>query len=501
MIAPSRSAGYRRFYLYSALSMAVVASAVAATLLLRVVLLGLSGLRVSADETSRNVSLAVALLAIALPVGAAHLWSIARSHADPGERSAGVRHQYLNLWVAFGLLVMLFAGQAAFASQVPNTGADVTGQVSLLTVAAIVAAIAAWWISRTPPASPQPRIRSAVVVMLVAMAVAAFSIANAATGAGWLWQNGWLPFTPIQLHQEGAFRSGLLGTGLALLIWSLAFTWQRTWTDSRDRLGYALLGYGIGVTALLIGLAFCANGAISFARDPRQPGPFITAWPGTAAGALLVAVQATLLLRDRGHNGHPPVTTTRLLLAFPAFVGLGSLVAGLGILWRALLERDVVTTARMTDDLVLGAALALIGAAAYLPAWRAFDARSTAESAVRRFYLFTVVCLALAGGLVSAVVIVYNAITALVHVGAPDAPLTALTAILPAVLLGGVFAAHLRLLLHDQRLTRATEGVAVEPLVALLEEVRAGRVSVEAAAARLRLPATSGPHPGSLPPG
>lgn len=484
--------------------MAVIASAVAATLLLRIVLLAASGLRVSTDETSRNVSLAVALLAIAVPVGGAHLWFIARSLSDPGERATSVRHQYLNLWLTFALLVVLFAGQAVFAAQVPNAGAEATFQASILAIAAIVAAIAAWWISRTPPASPRPRIRSAVVVMLVAMAVAAFSIANAASGAGGMWQNARLLLTPIgdpslrgsninfeavrQRYQEGAFSSGLLTAGLALLIWSFGFTWQRRWPESRDRLAYGLLGYAIGVTALLSGAAFAINGAISVTRDPRQIGPFITAWPATAAGAVLVAVHATLLLRDRGRNGHPPVATTRLLLAFPALVGLGLIVGGLSLVWHALLERDVVTAAHLTDDVVLGATLALTGLTAYLPAWRAFDARTSAESAVRRFYLFTIVCLALAGGLVSGVVILYNAITALARVGERDAPLTALTGILPAVLLAAIFAAHLGLLLRDQRQTRATEAVVVDPLVALLEDVRAGRVSVEAAASQLRLP-------------
>ena len=503
MIAPSRSAGYRRFYLYSALSMAVIASAVAATLLLRIVLLATSGLRVSGDETSRNVSLAVALLAVAIPVGGAHLWFIARSLGEPGERSAGVRHQYLNLWLAFSLLVVLFAGQVAFAALVPYAGREVTFEASILAVASIVAAIAAWWISRTPPASPQPRIRSAVVVMLVAMAVAAFSVANAASGAGGMWQNARLPLTPIdpslrgpsinfetirQRYQEGAFSSGLLTAGLALMIWSFGFTWQRRWTESRDRLGYGLLGYAIGVTALLSGTAFLISGGINVTRDPTKLSAFTMAWPATAAGALLVAVHATLLYRDRGRNGHPLVTMTRLLLAFPALVGLGLIVSGLSLVWHALLERDVVTAAHLTDDVVLGATLTLTGLAAYVLAWRAFARRTSAESAVRRFYLFTVVCLALLGGLISGVVMLYNAITAVVRVGDPDAPLTALTWIMPAVLLAAIFAAHLRLLLRDQRRTRATEAVAVDPLMALLEDVRAGRVSVETAASKLRVP-------------
>ncbi len=460
-------------------------------------------MRPSADEASRNISLAVALLAIAVPVGAAHLWLIVRSLADPAEASTGVRHQYLNLWVAFALLVVLFSGQAAFSAQVATPGADVTIQASILVVAAIVGAVAAWWISRTPPASPQPRIRGAVVVMLVAMAVAAFSVANAASGAGGMWQNARLPLTPVgpslrgpnvnfevlrQRYQEGAFGSGLLIAGLALTIWSFGFAWQRRWTEARDRLAYALLGYGAGVAVLLIGLPFAINGATRFARDTAQISAFITAWPPLAAGLLLVLVHATFLLRDRGRNGHPAITTTRLLLAFPALVGLGLSVAGLGVVWHGLLERDVVTAAHLTDDLVLGTILSITGLAAYVPGWLAFDLRTSAESAVRRFYLFTVVCLALVGGLVSGVVILYSAITALARVGDRDAPLTALTGILPAVLLAAVFAAHLVLLLSDQRRTRATETPAADPLMALLEDVRAGRVSVETAVARLRAP-------------
>ncbi len=499
MIAPSRSAAYRRFYLYSALSIAVIACAIAATLLLRIALLAATGLPVPADETSRNVALAVALFAIGVPVGGAHLWAIVRSLRDPGERSAGLRHQFLNLWVAFALLVILFAGEGAFSAQFPIAGTDVTFQASIAAIAAIVAAIAARWISRTPPVSSQPRIRGAVVVMLVAMATAAFAVASAAGGAGGIWLNASLPLTPIDANRldpnlrgpsyhEGAFGTGLLTAGLALTIWSIGFSWQRRLTESRDRLGYALLGYGIGMLALLTGTALSINGGIAFARDPRQLSLFTSTWPVTAVGALLVAVHATVLLSDRGRNGHPPVTTTRLLLAFPSLVGVGLLVSGLSLVWHSFLERDVVTATRLTDDVVLGAALAAIGLAASFPAWRAFDARTTAGSAVRRFYLFTVVCLALVGGLISGVLILYYAITAIARVGERDAPLTALSWILPAVLLGAIFAAHLVLLLRDQRRTRATETAAPDTLVALLEDVRTGRVSVDDAAAKLRAP-------------
>jgi hypothetical protein len=500
VIAPSRGPAYRRFYLYSALSIAAIATAIACAILLRLALQELgAGFRPSPDDASRTISLAIALLAVALPVGGIHLWLIRRSLRDPAERSDGIRHQYLNLWVASALLVVLFAGQVAIAALIQEDRADVTIQMSALVVAAIVGTIAAWWISRTPPLSPHPRIRTAVVVMLVALAVAAFSVANAASGAGGLFQRAVLPATQIdpglrglppgfqERSQQQAIWSGVLTGGLALAVWALGFAWQRQWPESRDRLGYALFGYGLGMPLLLVGAAFGVGGAIRFARDPSQVGAFTAAWAPMAAGAVLVLVHATVLLRDRGRTEHPPLTTTRLLLSFPPLVGLGLIVGGLGLGWHSVLERELVPAAHVADDLTQAVTLLAIGALAYVPAWVAFRRRTTPESALRRFYLFTVVCLALIAGLVSGVIVLYNAITSVARVGEGDAARTAFTWLVPAAALAVIFGSHLVLLLRDQRQARATEPAAsTDPLVALLEDVRAGRVSVERAAASIR---------------
>lgn len=494
MIAPSRGAAYRRFYLYSALSVSVIAIAIAGAVLLRLGMQWLGfGHPQSTGDVSRGVSLAVALLAVAVPVGGAHLWLVLRSLREPAERSAAVRHQYLNLWVAFALLVVLFAGQAA-VSALAQQDTDVTIQSSILLVAAVVGAIAAGWIVRTPPESSGPRIRSAVIVMLVAMGLAAVSAATAAGAAGWLFGYPYRnpvfgsPFDPTALEQQ-LLRSSIVSVGVGLTVWAVGFTWQRRWTDSRDRLGYALLGYGVGTVAFLAGGAFAISGAIRFLRDPLQVDSSTNAWPVLAAGALLVAIHASLLIRDRGRNGHPAITTTRLLLAFPAVAGLGLVVGGVGLAWHTLLERDVVPTTHIADDVTVAVTLVIVGVLAYGPAWLGFRARTTAESAVRRFYLFTVVCLALVTGLVSSVIVVYNAITAIVGVGEGDAVRTAATWVEPALVLALVFAAHLAMLLADQRRTRATDVPPADPLLALLEEVRAGRVSIERAAATIRGPA------------
>ena len=495
MNAPSRGAAYRRFYLYSALSISVVALAGAAMLLLHAAVhaVGFGDHLLSAD-VSRAIALAAALAGLAVPVGGAHLWLILRSLRDPLEASAGLRHQFLNLWVALGLGAELIAATTLINTATQSASADVTGPAAVMTVVAIVIAIAIWWILRTPPASPRHRVRASVAVMLVSMTVAAFTFANAASAAGGLYS---FPYASPQFYPRGfdptssqllSLRSSYVEAGLALAVWSFAFAWQRPFRTSRDRLGYALLGYGAGTLLFFIASAYAISGAIRFAHDAAQAEAFTGAWAPLAAGVLLLIVNGTLLLVDRGHNGHPPVTTTRLLLAFPALVGLGMIVGGLGLASHALVGRDIVAAQRLTDDLTQAAALIAIGLAAYVPSWLAFDARTAAESSVRRFYLFTVVCLALVGGLASGVIVLYNAITAIAGVG-QDAARTALTWIVPAVTLAGLFAAHLALLLRDQRATRATDLVRpTDPLVALLEDVRAGRVSVETAVARLRVP-------------
>jgi hypothetical protein len=496
VISSSRGAAYRRFYLYSALSITVIALAIAATLLLRegLQLLGF-GRRSIPEDVSRAVALAVALIAFSVPVGGAHLWLIVRSLSDPAERANGIRHQFLNLWVAFALLAELITGATLINTLVYSASADVTGQIAIMAVVAIVAAVAAWWIGRTPPASPLHRVRAGVAVMLISMAVAAFSLASAASAAGGLFAYQYGPsssfprnYDPRAFHEQTLSASYLVA-GVALAIWSFGFAWQRPFREARDRLAYALAGYGVGTLLLLVGAAYGIAGAVRFARDPAQAESFTGPWALIAAGTLLVAVHLALLLQDRGRNGHPALTTTRLLLAFPALVGLGAVIGALGLAWHAVVERPVVPAHLFAHELTQAAALLGVGLAAYGPSWLAFTARTTADSAVRRFYLFTVVCLSLIGGLVSGVLVLYNAITTLIGVGGTDAGRAALTWLVPALALAAAFAIHLTLLLRDQRRTRAAEPAApADPLVALLEDVRAGRVSVERAAATIRGP-------------
>src|SRR5439155_15238594 len=71
----TRAGGFRRFYLYSALSIAVLAAALGIGALLNAVLRAAGvGTALGAADLSRTISLTIAVLAFALPVGGVHLW-------------------------------------------------------------------------------------------------------------------------------------------------------------------------------------------------------------------------------------------------------------------------------------------------------------------------------------------------------------------------------------------------------------------------------------------
>ncbi|HVR88017.1 MAG TPA: hypothetical protein VHG53_00550 [Candidatus Limnocylindria bacterium] len=497
MIAVPRAQAYRRFYLYSALSLAVGAAAVALVLVLRAALQSFGvGPPTLSSDISRSVSLAVAILLFALPVGAAHLFFVRRALADQEERASDIRHQFLSLWTAAALLLELVWGVAAVNVLVYEARPDLTAHLAVIPVAGAVGLVAIWWAARTPPARILWRVRAAIVVMLIAMVVAAFLLGSAASAAGALFSAP-TSFPPLgrgfdpRLFQERTLRSGIFTAIVAFTVWALAFGWQWRWPKMPDRLAYALLGYGVGVALFVIAFAYELSGIVRFAERRSEVGALTAPWAPLAAGALLVLVHGVLLFRDRGRNGHPAIVTTRMLLAIPATVGLAALIGALGVAWHAFVDREVLDPGR---DLTLAAALAVVGLI-YPQTWIPFVRRSPPVSAVRRFYLYDVVCLGLIATVVSGVISAYNAFIALGGAGTAESGRTALSWALPALLLGGVFAIHLRLLLRDHRAIAASAPVAVaapDPLILMLESVRHGRLSVAAAAGELR----AGP-PGS----
>ncbi|TMG37325.1 MAG: hypothetical protein E6H88_07195 [Chloroflexi bacterium] len=456
----TRAGGFRRFYLYSALSIAVLAAALGIGALLNAVLRAAGvGTALGAADLSRTVSLTIAVLAFALPVGGVHLWLIARSLRDPVESGSEARHGYLNAWLLVALVVDLIAGTALISALALPFPSEPAPFIAALVVASAVG-VAAWlWVDTTVPEDTRRRTQAARVAMAVTM---------------------------TDLF-AGELRAGLVSAAYALVLWTIALLRQWRWRVDRDRALYTLAFYGVGVALVTIAAALEASALIRRADGTASLAAVTALWPALAAGALLVTVHLGLLLADRGRNGHPAVVTDRLVLAFPAAVGLAAALAGIALAWSRLV---------LGGELVSAAALVALGGALYVPAWLALlrHTRTEPQSDVRRFYLFTVVCLALVATVLFGVVSVYNALVAVLLIGSPNSARDGLAWLGAALAAGIAFAVHVWLLVRDQRRTRTiVEPQAADPLVDVLEAVRAGRLSIEDAAVRIRGEA-SGPR-------
>ena len=476
----TRAGGFRRFYLYSALSIAVLAAALGIGALLNAVLRAAGvGTALGAADLSRTVSLTIAVLAFALPVGGVHLWLIARSLRDPVESGSEARHGYLNAWLLVALVVDLIAGTALISALALPFPSEPAPFIAALVVASAVG-VAAWlWVDTTVPEDTRRRTQAARVAMAVTMIGTTLAMARAEPPR-------LAPFLTPDLF-AGELRAGLVSAAYALVLWTIALLRQWRWRVDRDRALYTLAFYGVGVALVTIAAALEASALIRRADGTASLAAVTALWPALAAGALLVTVHLGLLLADRGRNGHPAVVTDRLVLAFPAAVGLAAALAGIALAWSRLV---------LGGELVSAAALVALGGALYVPAWLALlrHTRTEPQSDVRRFYLFTVVCLALVATVLFGVVSVYNALVAVLLIGSPNSARDGLAWLGAALAAGIAFAVHVWLVVRDQRHTRTTvEPQAADPLVEVLEAVRAGRLSIEDAAVRIRGEA-SGPR-------
>lgn len=485
------NSAYRRFYLYSALSIAVLAAAIAVGSVLS--LIGrFAGLGLSAptdNDVRLTLSLAVALLLLAIPIGLVHFLLIGRGLADPAERAANVRHSYLNFWIFVALMVDLAGGTSLAALTV---GLGTTGDRSIPLAAVLVAsavAVVAWrWRRATPAPGPRWELDAAFAAMVVAMFVAAVQLANAANAAGLLWR-GVRTFAPPVTDAD--LRTSAAGVAVALIVWAVAARWIWPFRTAAMRIRYLSFAYAIGVAVLAIGAA-TEIAALDAAARRRGIPPITEAWPWLGIGTLLVVLHGGGLLVDRGRNGHPSRTTDRVLVGLPALVGLASLVAAAALLWTTFVDHSLVPGVARDDvrDRI-GTAFGplIVGAALYPAPWRAFLRWSDASSAVRRFTVFTIVCLALAGTVVSGAATLFNLFSLVAGAtGAEVHQRSALTWSVPALLFAAIFAAHLLMYLSDQRVQKAAAPApsGADPLVLLMEDVAAGRVSAVDAAARAR---------------
>ncbi|MBI3522496.1 MAG: hypothetical protein HY071_05265 [Chloroflexi bacterium] len=504
MIPSARGAGYRRFYLYSALSIAVLAAAIACGALLTVALRGAGlGPAPTAEDVSRALSLAIAILVFALPVGGAHLVLIARGLRDPVERASDARHGYLAFWMLASFFAALLAGTIAISMRLGFAGTrtpepDLAPFVAAVLVAGVIGAVGFLWARATPPATHRRQGAASRLAMLLAMAFAASATIGFATGAAQLARAGFRggSFDGARPFFEAQVRSGAASLAYALVLWAVAVRWQWRWREDRERALIEVALYSAGIAFVLTGLALEGRGLAQIVVDDAGVPALTDAWPWLALGVLLGLPHFVLMSADRGRNGHPPVVVDRLSWAAPSLAGLGLTIAGLSIGWAELTEHLFFAGPRATTaEIALPLSLLLFGIATYLPAWRSFmRLAADPESAIRRFYLFSVVCLALLATVILGALALYQLITGAFGTGTANSVRDGVSLVVPACLAAAAFAWHLTLLLRDQRAARAVAEpeTAPDPLLATLEAVRSRELSVADAAARIR--AQGGPR-------
>ena len=491
----------RATYLYAALTIAMGAIVVALIALFSAGLetAGLASVPPPADSIRERVSTGVAILFFAVPVGAVHLWLIVRSLADPVERLAGPRHFFLNAWMVAGLVMAVTSVTGITAIVIVERTPDVSVPVSLLFVGLAIA-LGAWrWREAIPGAARTWQAIAAYATCGLATIVGVIAVGSVMRSLSGLADHRGSFYPPAE-----AAWSGLIDLVAVTAVWVIGVRWQRAWRDLRFRTVFAAVGFGIGLayfalaaTDELARLLAVAGGTMDVAEVAR--------WWGDPAMALyLVCLYLPWLLADRRRIALDAVVTDRLLAGIGSLVGL----LLLALAWMAgwtFLAHDVLRLGPAVPAIEFGAsnvgagteavAALVLGLLLYVPSWWVFAraTRSDVRSSLRRAYVLTVMVLSLLATIVTGVIAVSTAIS--LALGAqPADPLarTAIdmagTALGPAVLL----AAHAWLLLRDLRASRGfTVAVAsvrphIDPLVALLEEVAGGRLSPDAAAARIR---------------
>lgn len=509
-----RAASFKRFYLYSALSIAVLAASFGVTALIARSLefAGLALRTPSDDDLRRTVSFALAVLVFAVPIGALHLALIRRSLGDPVEAAADARHFYLNAWVAVAILVVMGAA-GLIAQNVLDGSRDLATPLAFLIVALAVGVVAWRWRAATPARTAFWEASWGAVVLAAAMLMVAGSVGSGVSAlarllteqpagpGGPFAPDGRLPpysGTWADLQARVAWNAAAQAA-IALATWAFAARWQRGVPSAPLRRLYLIGAYTVGLGLL----SFGAINGLELATSPGATLRSVTGpWPFMAIGLLLVPLHALALRRESATWGVPRGYVVQMLAAIPALFGLVQLVVGLVLWWQLVVEVVLLGRPGTFGAGPRAAGYTLVGGLLYGAASYAL-ARSTRDSPraePRRFYLYTVICLALLATVIAGATTVYNVLIPLLGVSERGSGDRALEWSVPTLIGALVFATHLIVLRRDARAAAAgsvapppaarpiAEDLAAptDPLVRLLADVRDGRVAVADAAARIR---------------
>ena len=484
---------YRRFYLYSALSIAVLAVAIALTVLIALVLrmAGLSLSQPTDAEIRSAVALTSAILLVAIPVGVVHYLIIRRALRGSEERKASIRHFYLNFWIFVALLAALIAVQVLANATAPGITGDRASPLAAGLVAAAVGIVGWRWRATTPPRNLRWENDAAYGAMVLALLIGLSQLAGAVDALVRLrteverFPGSGFPGSLFFLERQA--WTGAWTSLAALAVWAICAIWQWQRRMQPIRLRYLVTFYGLGVLLLA---AFLDVELAAFARwllghgSARDATTFL---PQVAVAVVLVALHAPLLVSDRGRNGRPAEVADRLAAAPISIAGIGLLAAAAAQGWTFVVDH-VLVLGGSDDPADHAAAIAVslaLGLASYPLAWRALRS-VTAGDAVRRFVLFTAVCVALAGGVIAAATALFALISGLLA-GALQRSETHTMATWGgiAAIAFAVFVWQLAVLRRERREVVA-EPLERDALLDMLEAVARGELTPMDALARIR---------------
>lgn len=469
--------GYRRFYLYSALSIAVLALATALGIALSFGL-GFVGFRSrppTESEVRTVAAFVAAVLIVAAPVGVVHVALIHRELPEQG--ASDVRHFYLNLWVFAALVVALIAMQTLASSTVPGAqGRDPGPPIAGTIVAAIVGLIAWRWRAATPPRRLRWENDAAYGAMVVSLLIGLPQLARAVEA-----------YLGLSYYRGDQMWTGAWTSLAALLVWTICAVWQRDRRTEAIRLRYLVTFHAVGVALLAATLDLELARLARLALGHGSPPAVTTFLPQLAIGAALAALHTPLLLSDRGRNGRSRDLMERLTAAPVALAGLGLIAAAAVQGWTYVVDHALALGG--TDDPLDHAAAAgvsaILGLLTYPLAWRVLRTGDVGDT-TRRFVLFTVVCLSLAASVIASAAALFELISGALAWSFTRSGLHGLatwTGIAAIAFI--VFGSHLALLRGDRREV-VPEPPARDTLLETLQMVARGEMTPADAAAKLR---------------
>ena len=499
----------KRLYLYGVLGVALAILLWGVTSIFRLALQAIgaaagSGDAVGADVARDELSLAVALVLVAVPVLAVHLWLIRRTVVEsPGaaadERASTIRAAYFCLVLTItGAIAVLqlyeVVQQLAGAALASQRVEGLAGATAALIVTGVAWLVHVWWRRSDFLAEPartandwltRAYLYGGLFILAVLLAywlaeiLTVISSELAGARASWEpWQRDIV--TPI---------AGAVGSAVGWSAnWILALWLVRAdpplgeaHRASRTRVGYFLAVLLVCSGAALVLVATSLQYVFSEILGVWQ------SYDGTRLaedvfGPLLMAVPFVLvgwghhrrLVREASAFGGPSrfASARRSALYGLAFVGLAGAAIGVAIAAQGMLDYLGASgvfdrTVALRDEVAPGLGFALTGLVLWIPTWRlvrrdrAAEPLLVADSVPRRAYLLLVSALAVVATMVSLAYLAYQLIRAVLDAGPVEDPAWAVS----GVVVGGVVLGyHLLLLRADGVILAGSPAPAESPI-------------------------------------